>query len=40
MGSMDGHKFESWEIIVDNELCLIFERTSVSGAETVPRRRV
>lgn len=27
VGTMDGHKFESWEIIVDNEQGLIVERT-------------
>ena len=43
-GTMDGHKFESLEVIVDNEQGLIVERTycppAVSGSETVPRRHV
>jgi len=33
--TMDGHKFESLEIIVDNEQGLI-----VFGSETIPRRHV
>jgi len=43
VGTMDGHKFESLEVIVDNEQGLIVERTispAVSGSETVPRRHV
>jgi hypothetical protein len=39
VGTMDGHKFESLEVIVDDEQGLIVERTialrTVSGSETV-----
>src|SRR5215813_12679167 len=44
VGTMDGHKIESLEVIVDNEQGLIVERPysppAVSGAETVPRCHV
>ena len=43
VGTMDGHKFESLEIIVDNEQGLIGAHDcppAVSGSETVPRRHV
>jgi hypothetical protein len=40
VGTMDGHKIESFEIIVDNEEGLIVERTialrAVSACETIP----
>ena len=43
-GTMDGHKIESLEVIVDNEQGLIVERTialrPLSGGATVPRRHV
>ena len=43
-GTMDGHKIESLEVIVDNEQGLIVERTdcpsTISSGETVPRRHV
>jgi len=44
VGTMDGHKFESLEIIVDNEQGLIVKThycpSAVSSSETVPRRHV
>ena len=43
VGTMDGHKFESLEIIVDNEQGLIGAHhcpPAVSGSETVPGRDV
>jgi hypothetical protein len=44
VGTMDGHKFESLEVVVDNEQgadCGTHDRSpAVSGPETVPRRHV
>ena len=43
VGTMDGHKFESLEVIVDNEQAdcgAHYCPPAVSGSETVPRRHV